>query len=384
MAAVDGTHVWIGAETGILKGVNLAKKSGVNYADLTELSKDQEITVINWAEKGEDKILTGLRNGLVRTFDANAGVYLKDKDCSGGEGIFRGLAANDNAIITCVESGLLKVWKDEPEECTEIEVGANISKMRQNFNEPHQVATGGKENDLKVWDLNDPTEPIFKAKNVRNDFLDLRVPVWVTDMQFLPESDKIVTCTGHHKVRLYDPSTPRRRPVLDVEFDEYPIMSLSALSDGNSVIVGNSHGYMGRIDLRKGLVRRVYRGFAGSIRSLQCHPTLPVVASCGLDRFLRIHDTVTGKLQTKVYLKSRLNCLLFSSADFREQGNSTEEHFEKGKHKSSDDQKPGDEEAEELWRSMEVIDESAAPSKHKSPSSKTDKKPSKRRKTGKK
>lgn len=38
---------------------------------------------------------------------------------------------------------------------------------------------------------------------VRNDFLDLRVPVWVRDMQFVPGSSKIVTCTGHHKVSSY-------------------------------------------------------------------------------------------------------------------------------------------------------------------------------------
>lgn len=28
-----------------------------------------------------------------------------------------------------------------------------------------QVATGGKENDLKVWDGNSPAAPIFQAKN---------------------------------------------------------------------------------------------------------------------------------------------------------------------------------------------------------------------------
>lgn len=55
----------------------------------------------------------------MRTFDSNAGVYLKERDCSGGKGVFRGLATtdDDNTIITCVSSGLLKVWKDEPEDC---------------------------------------------------------------------------------------------------------------------------------------------------------------------------------------------------------------------------------------------------------------------------
>ena len=29
-----------------------------------------------------------------------------------------------------------------------------------------QVATGGKENNLKVWDGNNPGTPVFQAKNV--------------------------------------------------------------------------------------------------------------------------------------------------------------------------------------------------------------------------
>lgn len=29
-----------------------------------------------------------------------------------------------------------------------------------------QVATGGKENDLKLWDGNKPEKPVFQAKNV--------------------------------------------------------------------------------------------------------------------------------------------------------------------------------------------------------------------------
>ena len=47
-----------------------------------------------------------------------------------------------------------------------INVGADVCKMRQNNETPTQVATGGKENDLKLWDLTHPSEPIFRAKNV--------------------------------------------------------------------------------------------------------------------------------------------------------------------------------------------------------------------------
>ena len=41
--------------------------------------------------------------------------------------------------------------------------------MRQNPFEKHLYATGGEENDLKLWDLNRPGEAVFKAKNVSNE-----------------------------------------------------------------------------------------------------------------------------------------------------------------------------------------------------------------------
>ena len=42
---------------------------------------------------------------------------------------------------------------------------------------------------------------IYRPHQVRNDWLDLRVPIWDQDIQFLPESQKLVTCTGYHQVR---------------------------------------------------------------------------------------------------------------------------------------------------------------------------------------
>lgn len=41
-----------------------------------------------------------------------------------------------------------------------------MCRMRQDPARPHVVATGGKENALKVWDLQGSEEPVFRAKNV--------------------------------------------------------------------------------------------------------------------------------------------------------------------------------------------------------------------------
>lgn len=48
----------------------------------------------------------------------------------------------------------------------ELRVGPGVCRMRQDPVHPHVVATGGKENALKVWDLQGSEEPVFRAKNV--------------------------------------------------------------------------------------------------------------------------------------------------------------------------------------------------------------------------
>ena len=110
-----------------------------------------------------------------------------------------------SGFITCTESGLLRLWQEDGEQVghkvsssadvlswienvqgtpfisiaelkilisflfsqkLELNVGENVCRIRQNTQQCHLVATGGKENDLKVWDLTNPSAPIFKAKNV--------------------------------------------------------------------------------------------------------------------------------------------------------------------------------------------------------------------------
>lgn len=58
------------------------------------------------------------------------------------------------------------------------------------------VATGGKDNNLCLWDLEDPSKPIFSAKNVRPTTLDLQVPVWITDICFVPKHNGRLVLTS--------------------------------------------------------------------------------------------------------------------------------------------------------------------------------------------
>lgn len=129
----------------------------------------------------------------------------------------------------------------------------------------------------------------------------------------------------------------------------------------SEVIVGNTRGNVALFDVRKKSMVHALKGFAGSVRSLACHSTLPYLASCGPDRFLRIHDIETRNSEHKVYLKSRLNCLLMSDLDFV--SDTKKEEFEQRqvveRKRLQDEIKDdvSDEEDEELWKKMEKIDE---------------------------
>ncbi len=63
-------------------------------------------------------------------------------------------------------------------------------------------ATGGRENDLKIWNLETmqtKPEPTFKAKNLPDNWMQLKEPIWVMSIDFLDEN-KIAVGTGHHQV----------------------------------------------------------------------------------------------------------------------------------------------------------------------------------------
>lgn len=107
------------------------------------------------------------------------------------------------------------------------------------------------------------------------------------------------------------------------------------------------------------MVRGCLKGLAGAVRGLQCHASQPVVASCGLDRFLRIHSLDDRKLLHKVYLKSRLNCLLLASRDLEDTGQGVPVGGA-----SSQEMKEEESSDDEMWDNMEQVGET---SKRKTP-----------------
>lgn len=66
------------------------------------------------------------------------------------------------------ESGVVRFWAYpyEKNQWEELKVGDNLSSMKQSVLSSNIFATGGKENDLKLWDAV-AKKCTFHAKNVR-------------------------------------------------------------------------------------------------------------------------------------------------------------------------------------------------------------------------
>ena len=192
--------------------------------------------------------------------------------------------------------------------CTALEESASL------------LAVGSQGAELRLYDLSRPegsdsstavAVPAFTAKGPKPNRIGLVDKPWTSAVSFFPDTHgtKIWTGTGHHKLRLYD-STSSKRPVIEVEWGQSRITALAPEGDGGRIWVGNGEGRVEAFDVRAGRWSGgVLKGMAGSVRSLALHPDHAHnrrLASAGLDRFLRVHDTKSRVGVGKVYLKTEL------------------------------------------------------------------------------
>jgi hypothetical protein len=230
-----------------------------------------------------------------------------------------------------------------------------------------RLAFGGGENDVKVFDL-EKGEVSWRAKNVRENNLCLRVPVlvntlaWATELE--PSRSLLLSGSSDGKIRLYDVGM-QRRPLFELKIghgtgqgsaghtgtaDELarPVncsaVARAGIRSGGSAwsfFVGDTVGTLREYDLRnlstcksaeispggkKHLswavkqmpFRRGYRGIMGSIRALDVHASGEAVVAVGLGRFAYIFETrkrSRASMVGKVYLKQKLCSVLLSSED---------------------------------------------------------------------
>ncbi|KAF1755408.1 hypothetical protein GCK72_021977 [Caenorhabditis remanei] len=300
---------YIGATTGTFKGALLKDNTFENLNKVSTLDpKSDEITSMIWNDDQQTEILIARMNRDLQLYDIEQNEQVSILTVTGGTGPIKGLHKLDEKIVTCVESGELQVWNDKSETVSEWKCGPGVAVMRGSDEKP-EIVTGGMKNLLKTWNL-ETGQQVWSAKNVPPDMLGLEIPIMITDARFIPGENTILEATKLHEMRVYDPRA-QRRPVKKIVFMENPIMCTSLTNKTNQILAANSIGEMGLFDLRSKVHPMCkFKGQAGSIRSISGHPTMPLAASVGIDRFLRVHDLQTRKMVHKIYCKARLNRVL--------------------------------------------------------------------------
>lgn len=142
----------------------------------------------------------------------------------------------------------------------------------------------------------------WKAKNVKNDYLDMRVAVWITSLSWMEE--QVVVGTGYGQLRIYD--MKQKRPVLDVKIATHPIKTL--LVSGSEILLSDTLGNLSAYSVKGDLLGK-YKGIAGEVTAVAALGDF--VISAGLDRKLRIFEAKgERRLVKEVYLKQKLTSIV--------------------------------------------------------------------------
>nr|XP_018909733.1 PREDICTED: WD repeat-containing protein 74 [Bemisia tabaci] len=335
MAYQEDFNTFVGGLTGAFKGIKVTRKGKIiikNLQNTKHLSNKNQITALNWGDDAERDILMGLSDQSVKVYDTEHKQFISSFEAKHGKGPIIGLAKFNRHILAGYKSGDVKFLNCDNHKMmrTEWRVGPSLDSMKV---KKHLMATGGEENQLKLWDLNS-TKLIYHAKNVKPDFLDLKVPVFISDIGFFPSNDKIVYCSKHGHVRIHDPSVSQKRPVLDMSVksnngDPHVLTALAiAPMREQHVVVGSAAGQMSLLDLRhKGIPIKKYKSFRGSIKAIAVPETEPIILTVSLDRFFRIHNMFNHGLRYQQYFQSRLSSILIRS-DFSMSSKGTKEDVE--------------------------------------------------------
>ncbi|KAG0455799.1 hypothetical protein HPP92_023587 [Vanilla planifolia] len=255
--------------------------------------------------------------------------YSAEEDPVAGLHLFKtkntGLSSGINVLLICTEKGkaFLKhiPLKDaSPSASTEDSCrnwdisGAGKVVCSAVDSKENYALFGGKGIELNLWNL-ESCSRIWTAKPPRVNSLGIFSPTFFTAATFLSKEDdrKIAAGTSNFQIRLYDISA-QRRPVLSIDFRESPIRVVREGLDGNTVYIGTGIGDLASFDMRTGKLLGCFNGkCCGSIRSIAKHPELPLLASCGLDSYVRIWDSRTRRLLSAVFLKQHLTSVMFDS-----------------------------------------------------------------------
>ncbi|CAG9789898.1 unnamed protein product [Diatraea saccharalis] len=301
-----------------------------------------------WGNPGQTEILLAKKNQQIQVYDTLQG-FTKSYTADFGTGHVVGLGRFKRKLVAALSSGVVKIWSKKQEDLMQV---GKLDCMKFCGEDSTLFATGGEENDLHVWRVG-VNEPEFVAKNLPQDWLQLRRPVWVSGLTFMPGSEGrlLAACSRHGYVRLYD-SRAQRRPVVNVDFT-MAATCITPSFDERQVLVGFGRGQLHQVDLRNSRPDKGFKGCAGAVTDIEAVKHSKLVVSTSLDRHVRVHNYETKELVYKQYLVSKLSCVLVqteTSTPLQKEAKIKEETEAEAKEQIPDDM-------DQLFDDMETIGE---------------------------
>lgn len=275
-----------------------------NLQNIADLNKTSRITALDFGVD-ETEILVGRVEPVVRVFETPLNAFTGTHSFESGSIV--GLAKYNGKIVAGLSNGKIQIGHKKSKF---IETGDGMTRMRQCKSNRNLIASGGKErqNNLKVWNL-ESNECIFRTKNMPNDFLQLEVPVWDSDIGFI-DSNCLSTCSRYGYIRVYD-MRKQRRSIFNFKNDNEQISYTCLALHGDVVYSGTTTGMMHAFDLRKmKQILHTYKGFAGSVSDIGIDDSGKFLYSASLDRFVRVHQAESTVLQYQCYVKSKATRIL--------------------------------------------------------------------------
>lgn len=212
--------VCIGDEIGCLKHIHCTKKE-----KLTVVSKpvDRNRGIVSLSGFQEEEILCSRRDGSVQVYRND--VEVRDfQNVVKASLVVNAVKISKSNILVGEETGAVSVVNAETRAVSRLEESARghtsakpVVAMRTYKEEFYAI--GGNERALKVYDIGTGKQR-WKSKNVPNDFLSLRVPIYVSDLRVLKDGHRVLTATAHGQIRMYDMRSDNHRPVMEIK-NEY-------------------------------------------------------------------------------------------------------------------------------------------------------------------
>lgn len=301
------------------------------------------------------------------------------------------LPGSDNEFFVATRSGLISLIRLEEgskniTKVNTLEVKApldfaQLCDTEQNDSEDYVFGYGGEENLVKLVRLKrdgSALSQFWEAKNVKNDRLDLRVPVWPINLKFLkpyslqdqdptkPNYQFVVITHWSHlahyrtqhgrKPLEYKDLLPDREPLTGLELIGKEITELGNLkvaefADFSLVTADLKHSvYKFTID-GKPMMKFGKSDITGASSFLGIYQQKYLLQG-GLDRYIRVFDLGSGTRLAKIYAGSKVNSLLM--LDSEEITNADAEDAKKSKRRhEAEDPEALNAQDDEIWDQLE-------------------------------